>query len=267
MSSRYSDGRPGIVSRARVVERIAQAATRSVVLVLAPAGYGKSVALDQYLTPLKDYARFDATRDGAGLLERIAESLEESKGTIVVDGLDAFEERVLQPFVALVERTKRRTRWILASRSSLGLPIGTWLAYGDCDLPIDRADLSFTLAETSDGAQAIGLEPANGQLRALLEFTESWPVAVHLGLQAYARMPDRRDAFAAIREAAHHYWVEQVYASIDVPERALLAVAAALPDIDVGVLELAGFKTASQITDSFRARTGLLEETGSGAYR
>ncbi|MGA8533202.1 MAG: LuxR C-terminal-related transcriptional regulator, partial [Candidatus Tumulicola sp.] len=42
---------------------------------------------------------------------------------------------------------------------------------------------------------------------------------------------------------------------------------AALPDIDVGVLELAGFKTASQITDSFRARTGLLEETGSGAYR
>ncbi|HEV7180013.1 MAG TPA: hypothetical protein VGN11_09080, partial [Candidatus Baltobacteraceae bacterium] len=42
------------IVRRRVIDRIGSAAMQRVVLIVAPAGYGKSVALTQYLEATKD---------------------------------------------------------------------------------------------------------------------------------------------------------------------------------------------------------------------
>jgi hypothetical protein len=57
------------IPRRRVLERIASAAMQRVVLIVAPAGYGKSVALRQYLDGVDGACvRFDIQPDNAGLL-------------------------------------------------------------------------------------------------------------------------------------------------------------------------------------------------------
>jgi ATP/maltotriose-dependent transcriptional regulator MalT len=57
------------ILRSRVLEHIAIAAARPVVLIVAPAGYGKSIALRQYLaTVSKPHARYDIGPEHATLL-------------------------------------------------------------------------------------------------------------------------------------------------------------------------------------------------------
>jgi len=58
------------IVRARVVERIASAAMQRIVLIVAPAGYGKSVALRQYLESLEglQVVRYDVRAEHATLL-------------------------------------------------------------------------------------------------------------------------------------------------------------------------------------------------------
>ncbi|MFN2450431.1 MAG: LuxR C-terminal-related transcriptional regulator [Candidatus Baltobacteraceae bacterium] len=58
------------IMRPRVLERIAAAAQQRIVLIIAPAGYGKSLALRQYLASLErePVARFDVRAENANLL-------------------------------------------------------------------------------------------------------------------------------------------------------------------------------------------------------
>lgn len=57
------------ILRPRVIERIASAAVARILLIIAPAGYGKSVALRQYLdTVAQPYVRYDVHPENAALL-------------------------------------------------------------------------------------------------------------------------------------------------------------------------------------------------------
>jgi ATP/maltotriose-dependent transcriptional regulator MalT len=267
-SSLQPGGRRGIIDRPRIVECIELASSRAIVLIIGPAGYGKSIALSQYLRALGGrHTRFNGRNGCHDLLEWTHAALEEFDGTIAVDGLESVGDDILRCIVALIERTKTRIRWILASRSSIGLPTGTWLAYGDCGLAIDAGDLQFTLEESSEAARSLDLNVAEDDLRDVLEFTGGWPVAMSIAFQAFPRSTDRRELHAAIRDASQHFWLEQVYSSIDDHERTLLSVAATLPQIDIGVLCLADFENALQLVEALRKRTGLLSEETNGIYR
>ena len=195
------------IVRRRVVDRIASAAMQRVVLIVAPAGYGKSVALRHYLDTLAEpHLRYDVLGENAGLLgflrgfaDAVAEIAPDARGTlagayeknagaqspgatlrcgctricariaasIAIDDLHVAQgdREVARFLTSLIERTKGRVQWIIASRATSGLPIGTWLAYGESDLAIDEHDLKFSVEEAKEAARAF--QPRRARRRTL----------------------------------------------------------------------------------------------------
>jgi len=297
------------IERPRVVERIAVAASAPIVLIVAPAGFGKSVALTQYLSKLEEPAvRFDARAEHAGLLgfarglsealgdvapharttlagayERTRSSdkpgadlaiwmhahLREFIGLLAIDDLHVAQEdpEVVRFLVALVERTKHAIRWVLASRSSAGLPVGSWLAYRDTELAVDERDLRFSFDEAKAAARAFRLAIREKELTDLLELTGGWPTAMSFALRSSTRSADLRSVSAMTREMIYRFLAEQIYAALSDEERELLAVAAVLPALDTTVLERAGFDRARALVDGLRERTAFIYEVSPERFR
>jgi LuxR family transcriptional regulator, maltose regulon positive regulatory protein len=297
------------IARPRVVERLAAAARQPIVLIAAPAGYGKSVALRQYLETLPGpWIRFDTTSEHAGLLgflrglseaiaphapdagRTLAGAYDRSRvsstpaldlamwmhahlrgfgGVLAIDDLHVAEgdPTVAAFLVALIERSKGGIRWVIASRSTGGLPVGTWLAYGDTDLAIDERDLRFSLDEAKEAARASRIAIRADELAELLELTDGWPTALSFALRSSTRSADLRSVAATTREMIYRYFAEQVYAEFSEGERDLLAVATVLPAIDIDVLEAAGFDRALEIVEGLRERTAFIYAESPRVFR
>jgi DNA-binding CsgD family transcriptional regulator len=297
------------IARPRVTQRVASAAMQRVVLIVAPAGYGKSVALRQYLDAVADtHIRFDVLPDNAALLgflrgfadaiahvapdaratlpgayEKNAESenagsdlalwmyshLKEFSGTIAIDDLHvAQDNREVTRFLSsLIERSKGNIQWIIASRSTQGLPIGTWLAYGESDLAIDEHDLKFSVEEAKDAARSFRLGVRDDELYELLNLTDGWATAMTFALRSSTRSVDLRSIKSMTREMIYRYLAEQVYGTLSGEERAFLETAALLPEIDVGVLVAAGYDRATPLLEELRQRVAFIQEPSRGHYR
>ncbi|MDQ2865842.1 MAG: LuxR C-terminal-related transcriptional regulator [Candidatus Eremiobacteraeota bacterium] len=297
------------VVRRRVIDRISSAAMQRIVLIVAPAGYGKSVALAQYLASTNDVrVRFDVLSDHATLLgflrgftdalveiapdarttlagayEKNADSpsagsdlamwmhshLKSYRGIIAIDDLHtAQEDREVTRFLsALIERTKGRVQWIIASRSTLGLPIGTWLAYGDSDLAIDEHDLKFSVDEAKEAARTFRLGVRDDELHELLNLTEGWATAMSFALRSSTRSIDLRSISTMTREMIYRYLAEQVYAGLDASERRFIETAALLPSVDVETMAAAGFNDAASTIEDLRQRVAFVHEQAPGTYR
>lgn len=297
------------IERPRVVARLAASASFPISLVVAPAGYGKSVILRQYLCTLREPAvRFALRAEHGtllGFLRGLAEALGERAPHAMPALADAFERSTgsaergtdlarwmhahLEPFAgviavddfhvaqgdadvtqflsALIDRTKGSIRWILATRSTGGLPIGTWLAYRDADLPIDEQTLRFTHEEARAAAEQLGLTIGDEELRELLDLTEGWTAAMSFALRLSTRSSELRNVSALTREMIYRLLAEQIYAALSEDQRALLDVAVALPVIDVDVLERAGFDTALTILERLRERTSFIYCESPGIYQ
>ncbi len=291
------------------MERLFASAAYPITLLVAPAGYGKSVILRQYLRSVRtDHVRFalrgehatllgflrgfaEALRGSAphaidalaGAYERTTGSddrsadlarwmdahLESFDGTIAIDDLHlADTDPEVAGFVcSLIERTKGKIRWIIASRSTRNLPVGTWLAYRDAELAIGEEELRFTFDEARSAALALGLERRDDELRDLLALTEGWPAAMSFALRTSTRSSDLRNVSALTREMIYRFLAEQVYSELDEEERALLEIAIALPIIDLQVLERAGFDRALPIVERLRERTAFIYEESPGNYQ
>ena len=297
------------VERPRLVERLSASAGCPIALLIAPAGYGKSVVLRQYLRSLREpHARFalrgehttllsflrgfaEALRDCAphainalaGAYERMTPSpkrcadlarwmhahLESFDGVIAIDDLHVADaDPDVAGFVcSLIDRSKGRIRWIIASRSTRNLPIGTWLAYRDAELAMGEEELRFTLDEARLAARGLGLERRDDELNDLLALTEGWPAAMSFALRTSTRSSDLRNVSALTREMIYHFLAEQVYSGLDADERAVLEVAIALPVISLGVLERAGFDRALPVVERLRERTAFIYEESPGIYQ
>ena len=206
---------------------------------------------------------------GTDLARWMQAHLEDFEGLIAIDDLhlaDADPE-IARFLSALIERTKGRIRWIVASRSAAGLPVGTWLAYGDADLPLDERDLRFTLDEARETAATLGLAFGDEELSDLLALTEGWPAAMSFALRTSTRSSDLRNVSALTREMIYRFLAEQVYSELDEDERALLEVAIALPTIDVPLLERAGFDRALPMVERLASRTAFMYEESPGIYQ
>lgn len=288
------------VLRPRVIERIASAASQRVVLIVAPAGYGKSLALTQYLeTTGQSYVRFDAKLEHASLLgflrgfsdalatvapdaRRTLRAAHEANctsrtpgadlamwmhshikaysGVIVIDDLHVTEaDREVASFLSsLVALSRGRSRWLLASRSTLDLPVGSWLAYGDMDLTIDEQDLRFTLEEARQAANAARLTVRDEELEQLLLMTQGWPTALSFALRSSTRSVDLHNIKASTLEMVYRYLAEQVYRGLSEEERDLLHFVAYLDEIDVAVLRKAGYSNAKRIIEDLRDRVAFI---------
>jgi|SRR5579863_3132104 len=297
------------ILRRRVVDRIASAALQRVVLIVAPAGYGKSVALRHYLDTVSDpCVRYDVLPDNATLLgflrgladavaviapdarvtlagahEKNADSANPGadlamwmhshiagfNGTIAIDDLHVAQadREVTRFLAALIERTRGRIQWVIASRSTQGLPIGTWLAYGESDLAIDEHDLKFSVEEAKEAARAFRLGVRDEELYELLNLTDGWATAMSFALRSSTRSVDLRSVTSLTRDMIYRYLAEQVYASLDDAEREFIEAGALLPTIDLDVMVAAGFDRAAGLVNSLRERSAFIQERTPGSYR
>lgn len=297
------------VPRRRVTERIASAAMQRIVLLIAPAGYGKSVALRQYLDSVSEpRVVFDVLPEHTGLLgflrgltdalaeiapdarttlagayERNAGSessgadlamwlhshIKSYRGIIAIDDLhNSQEEREVTRFVAsLIERTKGRVQWIIASRSTYGLPIGTWLAYGESDLAVDEHDLKFSVEDSKDAARAFRLGVREEELGALLDLTDGWPTAMVFALRSSTRSVDLRSITSMTREMIFRFLAEQIYQGLTKDEREFLEASSLLSEINVDVMVALGFDRAAGLIEDLRHRVSFVHEQSPGAYR
>lgn len=297
------------IHRPRVVERIQSAATQRIVLIIAPAGYGKSVALREYLSTLHEtHVRYDVREDHStllGFVRGFADAVHEiapdarktastayekscsSKtpggdlamwmhahiktfsGVIAIDDLHIGESdpEITKFIVSLIQRTQGRTRWVIASRSTLDLPVGSWLAYGEMDLNVDEQDLRFTLDEARQAAKASKVGVRDEELTDILSMTEGWPTALSFALRSSTRSIDLRNISANTREMVYRYLAEQVYQTLGDDERDLLHFIGYLPEIDLEVLRSAGYKKARAIVESLRDRVAFIYPDRPGVYR
>ncbi|MBV9333108.1 MAG: AAA family ATPase [Candidatus Eremiobacteraeota bacterium] len=297
------------IERPRVGARLAASASYPITLIVAPAGYGKSVILRQYFRRLSSPPlRFALRAEHAtllGFLRGLIEALGEQAPHAMAALADAFERSTTSPnraadlarwmhahletfagvvaiddlhvadadaaiaefLVALIERTKGSVRWILATRSTGGLPVGTWLAYRDADFPIDEQILRFTFDEAREAADRLRLSIGDEELGELLDLTEGWPAALSFALHSSTRSSELRNVSALTREMIYRLLAEQIYAALSDDERALLDVAIALPVMEVAVLERAGFDTALPTLERLRERTSFIYSEAPGVYQ
>jgi LuxR family maltose regulon positive regulatory protein len=209
----------GLVSRPRLVDRLRSAADAALLLVTAPAGYGKTTLLGEWaqgesrpfawlsIRPVHDDPAFLLTCVVEALdrvepvdsvvLEPLAGPLPDIDG-IALPRLRAALEADRQDFVlvlddlhwltsdsafaaigALREALPGGAQLVLAARAEPHLPLGRLRAQRSL-VELNQADLAMTHAETRDLLLGIGLDLNPAQVDALFERTEGWPAALYL---------------------------------------------------------------------------------------
>lgn len=228
--------------RARLADQMA-ASTAKLVLVRAPAGFGKTTAMSQALRRIESEGTATAwiTLDGADNdIPRFATSLDEAVARLALEGphghapldavaalaaahepfvlfLDDFEvlrERGVLGLVSeVIEHLPRQGKVVLGSRSQPEIGLGRLRARGDL-LEIDADSLRFDLGETKafmnlHARRTLGIET----LLQLHQKTEGWIAALWLASMALAR-EDAEDGFVArfsgSERALTDYLVEDV---------------------------------------------------------
>ncbi|HEX5273895.1 MAG TPA: LuxR C-terminal-related transcriptional regulator [Candidatus Rubrimentiphilum sp.] len=294
------------IVRPRISQRIDAAAAGRIVLIVAPAGYGKSLALSHWLVSQRRYLRFDvqaehntllgfargiaeafsefpalrktvatafknsasAAAPGHEMARWMAAHLEGFDGIIAIDDFHrASDDIEVSRFLAsLIARTKPNVRWVLATRSTLDLPVASWLAYGESQFVIGDRDLTFQDDETLELSESRGQVLSTRALRGVMEATSGWPVALGLALRSESVLNGGAELSHSTREVLFRYLAEQVYAELSNEERDLLHFAAYLPSIDVSVIEIAGYHSAARVLENVRRKATFLSLKSPGKY-
>jgi LuxR family maltose regulon positive regulatory protein len=212
--------RPGVVTRAALVDRLA-ATDVSFITVVAPPGYGKTTLLAQWAGRLAPRVAWvscdDADNDPVVLFSALAAALDRiepvdpaifwalaSSGagitvvprlvsaiaamqpplTLVLDHAEAVtNKQCLNTLTELALRLPQDCQIALASRSSVPLPTARLRAQGQI-LEITAADLAMGQQEAASLLEGAGIEPGTVSIPELLQQTEGWPAGLYLAALA-----------------------------------------------------------------------------------
>jgi ATP/maltotriose-dependent transcriptional regulator MalT len=281
---------PAPLERERLSAAIERAwSSHAVAAVIAPGGFGKSVAIAGFLASRRvAHARLriggpeggveafvraalraanlpiEAAADPA----RAARLVSAAELTFVVDG---FEEAGADPGVAaFIEASAARrsggARWLLAARGPGILPAARWCAAGLFDEPVDDGELAFHADEVAELARTRGLAEPERIARGLLEVTGGWPSAVAAGLCAAASGAPG-DAIAGAARAAVAAELERtVLLPLDEPDRDLLIATGLFADLPPAIVDALGARTRA-LLDRLRHATSLVVRGPDGTLR
>jgi ATP/maltotriose-dependent transcriptional regulator MalT len=194
------------LERGRVSDRLASALRFPIAVISAPAGFGKSLAVDAVLATQPRVARCSAGESASllGFLRALAVAIqpfvdgvhlslaiayektaasptatrelalwlrEHVAGrdlTLVVDGAEHLSEGdVRRALAAMVEATHGELRWVFTTRETSALPLSAWLARRWTALPVDERVLAFTAEETAAFARTRGSVRSDAQIEKL----------------------------------------------------------------------------------------------------
>jgi LuxR family maltose regulon positive regulatory protein len=192
-----------LIERRALVEHLAGGAVTGipVVLVQAPAGYGKTVALRQWAgrdpRPFVWVRLRDAAADPGRLLASVRSALRRDGR---VAPLDDGWDRQGHAFVVVLDGLRRPAgsrHHAVVGTLARALPPDCQLVVGSREqldpvrdlglgglrgrhLRIDQRHLAFSVEETRQAVAALGLDLPPAALRGLVDSTEGWPVGVYL---------------------------------------------------------------------------------------
>jgi LuxR family transcriptional regulator, maltose regulon positive regulatory protein len=215
--------RPGTVARPLLVERLEQGDGRPIVLLVAPAGYGKTTLLSQWSErggPAFAWVSVDpADNDPKELLTYVAVALDAVEridggvfdalgspansvpgsalprlGTalssmrtpfvLVLDDVETLHDRECQDALSvLADHVPAGSRLVLAGRAEPPLRVPRLRAEGKI-LEIGPADLSLSRVEAAALLRSAGLEVSDGDVAELHRRTEGWPAGLYLAALA-----------------------------------------------------------------------------------
>jgi LuxR family transcriptional regulator, maltose regulon positive regulatory protein len=242
------------VDRERLRALLDTAAAARLVLVSAPAGFGKStvlagwldqpdvrgawVSLDardndivrfsRYLAaatarlagnaeviPAVDARSFDPELALAGILDRVAAAGDGA--VLVLDDYHLIDQPAIHRLVAsLIERLPPGARLAIASRVDPPLPLARLRARGEL-LEIRAEDLRFTAAEADALVRSTGVELPAAEIEELTDRTEGWAAALRLAAVSLRGRPDHAELvrrFGASHRFVLDYVVEEVLAGL-----------------------------------------------------
>jgi LuxR family transcriptional regulator, maltose regulon positive regulatory protein len=225
----------GLLSRPILVRRLAAARSVPVVLLVAPAGYGKTVLLSEW-------ARFDdreftwvslrPSDDDPDHLGEILADLEPAGGSVLVfDGLHAIHSRESLALISdLIERADGGSQIVLASRTEPALRLAGLRAERKL-MELRPPDLAMSMSEAAALLGLHGFVLDRDELEMLVRRTEGWPAALYLATLAAQeeRHPSRAIAsFAGDDRLVADYVDDEVLAALDRQQVAFLARASVL---------------------------------------
>jgi len=194
----------GLVTRTRLVRRLMDARDLPLVLIAAPAGYGKT-------TTLLEWAQHDARPFVWLALEPAHDRLEHLRAAlalttaalcrhagpavVVVDDLQVLRSpKAVELLASYVERPPCGAQVVVASRSALPLRVGRLRAHRQV-LELGARDFVMTRREAGELLALARLALDDAHVDALVERTEGWPVALYL---AALSLRGQRDVAAAV---------------------------------------------------------------------
>jgi LuxR family transcriptional regulator, maltose regulon positive regulatory protein len=196
---------PGLVARARLVRRLMLARDVPLVVLSAPAGYGKT-------TLLLDWAQHDprsfawaaldrADDDPAHLLASVARATggprqRGSASVLVLDGVDNVRSSEAVAVLAqLAEHPPAGAQVVLVTREEPPVRLGRLRAQRDV-FELHAGDFVMTRAEAAELLDRAGLRLNPVEVDALVARTEGWPVGLYLAALSLREQPDGARAVA-----------------------------------------------------------------------
>ena len=187
------------VGRARLVGRLMDASAASLVLVSAPAGYGKTVLLAQWARSFEGAVAWLSLgpddRDPGRLLAAVRKALADAPAPflLVLDDADAIATpEALQVVSALVAGLPAGGRVALGCRVDPDLLLGRRLVEGGL-VRVTPDDLAFGPEEAEALMAAAGVALTPDALEEVLARTEGWPAGLRL---AALRLREQSDPSA-----------------------------------------------------------------------
>ncbi|MEV4953641.1 LuxR C-terminal-related transcriptional regulator [Paenarthrobacter nitroguajacolicus] len=291
-----------LLARSRLVAKLD--CTAETVLICAPAGYGKTVLLSQWLEgqmhnvawlsptqhnrdalwpailqalrrcpaiPPGALRQFSGDEENAGdVLGNLAQELTAIDATVrlVIDGVDGFAP-------------DERDYWLPALLNQTGLPLHLALAYRDNSavdpgpyrlggriVELRSKDLAFTLEEINVLAAKTTTLMGKHQLRELFRQTAGWPACVALALRSLREAADP-DAplgdIAANNRQLADYLDQQIVRTLSDEERLVLSSTSVCRELVAAQANaLAGHRSAGSILTGLADDRELVESAGSG---
>jgi LuxR family transcriptional regulator, maltose regulon positive regulatory protein len=272
--------RPGMLRRERLLRRLAHSSHVPFVLLVAPAGYGKTTLLAQWLQSERrktGWISLDEADDDPGrVLAVVANALDEIQpGRLrsVPDGevrsclasLTRSLEQCERPFVLVLDDVHRLrspatldalaaiadllpegSQLALASREEPALPIGRLRAQGQL-VDLRARDLVMTRREATTMLSLAGLELPLEDVLVLLERTEGWPAGLYLAalsLQGRADVHQAVTEFTGDDRLAADYLRDELLSRLDRDRLEFLSCASVLDTL------------TAQVCDAVLGRTG-----------
>jgi LuxR family maltose regulon positive regulatory protein len=160
--------------------------TQPVTVITAPAGYGKTVLVDQWasehLGPAIARVKLEPDDDWPSAAARIDAALPScDESILVIEAVDApTDERVSRGLATLIDRLSPAVQLVLVGRAPSAPPLhGLHGSAGVAYLTV--ADLAFTRTETRQLVRAEAKVALDGEILDRLQTqTQGWAVGVHV---------------------------------------------------------------------------------------